>query len=117
MKILVVANHRLGGILVLFAQLAERYGVSCTVSMLLVASSAWARRASRDWLLFGSCRDIGIEEMVEMRCHQIFKVVAIKINDMLNFEIASVAQLGKSCWILLLDRTQNELLTALSIVN
>jgi len=55
--------------------------------------------------------------VVQMRVHQIFEVIAIKINDMLNFEIASVAQLGKSCWVLLLDCIQNELLTALSIVN
>ena len=85
--------------------------------MLLVASSAWARRASRDWLLFGSCRDIGIEEMVEMRGHQIFKVVSIEIYDMFNFKIASVAKLGKTGWILLFDSIENELLTALTLVN
>ena len=117
MKILVVANHRLGGILVLFAQLAKRYGVSCTVRIILVASCAWARRASRDWLLFGSCRAIWSEEMVEMRGHQIFKVVAIEIYDMFNFKIASVAKLGKTGWILLFDSIENELLTALTVVN
>ena len=117
MKILVVANHRLGGILVLFAQLAERYGVSYSLSMLLISTCAWARRARRDWLLFGSSRAIWSEEMVEMRSHQIFKVVAIEIYDMFNFKIASVAKLGKTGWILLFDSIENELLTALTVVN
>ena len=52
-----------------------------------------------------------------MRGHQIFKVVAIEIYDMFNFKIASVAKLGKTGWILLFDSIENELLTALTVVN
>lgn len=101
----------------LLAQLAELNRVRHCISVLLLACPARTHLASRDWLLFSSCWALRSEEVVQMRVHQIFKVIAIKINDMLNFEIASIAQLGKSCWVLLLDFIQNELLSALSIVN